>query len=157
MRVIKTSPLISILLGGFFVFSFFGISLIVFIFSVTTSPTSPLPLVTPSTKCPFSYIKFNEIPSILGSTEYSKLEILFPRKLKTFFSKFSKSSSSIALSSDNMRVGCVNLVNCAEGSPPILVNISIFFKIPGFFSFKIFSLETSSSYFASLISGESKL
>ena len=52
-RVIKTSPLISIMFGGFKVLSFFGISIIVLILFVTTSPTSPFPLVTPSFKIPF--------------------------------------------------------------------------------------------------------
>ena len=48
----KTSPLISISLGKLFEIIFFGISLIVFKFSVINSPSSPSPLDKPDTKVP---------------------------------------------------------------------------------------------------------
>ena len=52
---------------------FFGISFIVFKFSVINSPSYPSPLDSPVSKIPFLYVKDAEIPSILGSTLYSKI------------------------------------------------------------------------------------
>ena len=65
---INTSPLISISFGKSGEFTIFGISLIVFKFSVINSPTFPSPLETPYKSFLFLKVNEAEIPSILGST-----------------------------------------------------------------------------------------
>ena len=62
---IKTSPRTIILI---FSFNFLGMFFIVFRFSVTSSPTSPFPLVAPLTNSPFLYSRLTDNPSIFVST-----------------------------------------------------------------------------------------
>ena len=64
---IYTSPRTSKISGGSN--NFFGISSIVAKFSVIFSPKVPSPLDKPKTKSPFSYLKVDDIPSILFSDE----------------------------------------------------------------------------------------
>ena len=57
---IKTSPLISISVGIFLPFNIFGISEIVFRFSVISSPSTPSPLERPWMNLPFCNIKMQK-------------------------------------------------------------------------------------------------
>ena len=72
-------------------FNFLGIVFIVFKFSVTSSPTVPLPLVAPRTNTPFLYSSAADSPSILVSTTYFN-SILFSSA--TFLTLSSKSFTS---------------------------------------------------------------
>ena len=69
-RSIYTSPRTSIASGAP-PFKVCGISFIVLIFSVTSSPTRPSPRVAAIRSFPYSYIKFTDRPSILGSATKS--------------------------------------------------------------------------------------
>ena len=66
---IKTSPLISIILGILVPSNFNGIDLIVLIFSVTFSPVRPSPRVAAKSKIPFLYNKLMASQSNFGSAE----------------------------------------------------------------------------------------
>ena len=66
----KTSPRTSISAGTFLPFNVWGKPLIVFTFSVTSSPVTPLPRVSALTSSPFSYFKLIARPSTLSSHKY---------------------------------------------------------------------------------------
>ena len=66
----KTSPRTSINAGTFLPFNVCGNPLIVFTFSVTSSPVTPLPRVNALTSSPFSYFKLIARPSTLSSHKY---------------------------------------------------------------------------------------
>ena len=108
--VINISPLISINLGGLPV-SVCGISFIVFIFSVTTSPMLPSPLVIAFVSEPFKYNKEIESPSTFGSHINSNL-LLF--KDKNLFVLSIKSFTSLKVNAfTNEPIGfvCLNFSN----------------------------------------------
>ena len=92
---INTSPRTVILI---FSFISFGICLIVFRFSVTSSPICPFPLVAPCTNIPFSYFRAVDNPSIFVSTTYFSSSLF---SSDTFLTLVSKS-----LSSSNENISC---------------------------------------------------
>ena len=63
----KISPLTSSIEGGLLPNNFNGIDFIVLIFSVTSSPVIPSPLVAACIRYPFSYLIEIATPSIFGS------------------------------------------------------------------------------------------
>ena len=67
----------------------------VFKFSVTSSPTSPFPLVAPLTSFPSLYSNADDKPSIFVSTTYFTSSI--PFSLATFFTLSSNASISSKL------------------------------------------------------------
>ena len=66
----KTSPRTSIRVGIFLPLRVCGNPLIVFTFSVTSSPVTPLPRVNALTSSPSSYFKLMAKPSTLSSHKY---------------------------------------------------------------------------------------
>ena len=91
-----------------------GMLLMVFRFSVTSSPTNPSPRVAPLTNLPSRYIKETESPSILGSTEYSAS----PRMASVLVMK----SASPSYENTSVRLPictvCVNFSNLSSALPP---------------------------------------
>ena len=142
----KTSPLISISSGQPSFIRFFGMSEIVFKFSVINSPSKPFPLDNPLTNFPFLYVRDAEIPSILGSTLYSRFVFLSKsKKLKIFFSKLIKSPLSNAFDKDNIGTLCLDFKKFLEGLKPTeLEGESLLLKKGYFFSSSIISLLRSS-------------
>ena len=116
---INTSPRISISLGQFLDAIFFGMSLIVFKFSVISSPSLPLPLERPLMKIPFLYFNEADIPSFLGSVLYSISLYSFKlKKFNSYFSKFFKSFSSNTLDKESIGTLCLTLTKILEGLNP---------------------------------------
>ena len=122
--------------GKFLAFIFFGISLIVFKFSVISSPLCPSPLDTPAIKIPFLYVNDADMPSILGSTLYSNKEsFLISKKFIIFFSKFFKSSAVNTFDKDNIFSLCLDFLKFFDGLKPtifegefILLNFGLLFS-----------------------------
>ena len=87
----KISPLTSNFSGIFPPLISIGMFLMVLIFSVTTSPLLPSPLVTARINLPFSYTRLMATPSNFNSQKYSKS--LCPSPFTTLSSKANNSSS----------------------------------------------------------------
>ena len=109
---INTSPRTTMSIGSF---SFLGIVFIVFKFSVTSSPTTPSPLVAPLTNTPFLYSKAADKPSILVSTTYSNF-VLF--SLAAFFILSSKSLTS---SKENTSCKLCKGISCVTFLKPFFI------------------------------------
>ena len=144
---INTSPRTIMSIGSF---NFCGMCFIVFRFSVTSSPTSPLPLVAPLINSPFLYSKATDKPSIFVSTTYSVTFSFCIFKQNSFTS--SKEKTSCKLWSGT---ACSTFSKPSFTVPPTFW-VKEFLDINSGNSFsKFLSSFISISYSKSLISGAS--
>ena len=91
----KTSPRTVI---SIFSFNSIGIVFTVFKLFVTSSPTSPFPLVAPLTNFPSLYSSADDKPSIFVSTTYFTLSIPFSFAFSCILLQKSSTSSKLKIS-----------------------------------------------------------
>ena len=134
--------------------SCFGITEMVLMFSVTSSPTLPSPRVAACTSIPFSYRMLIAKPSILSS-QISCIGFALSRPFAARSPHARNSSISIALSRLVIGARWVTGANVVRvGAPTWAVGESRVIRL-GCFASSAMSSRLSSSYSASLTSGES--